>query len=102
MLKFLYRHLRSIIAPAIGAGAVVYFAYHTVQGERGLLAWMKLKVEIAEAEQHLIQVSAERQALERRVNLLHPEHLDPDLLEERARAMLNMGHEGEIIIVERP
>ncbi|MBI5165935.1 MAG: septum formation initiator family protein [Magnetospirillum sp.] len=85
----------------IGVGAVAYFAYHTVEGDRGVLAWMALKGEILEAELQLAKVSTERQQLEGRVQLLKPDHLDPDLLDERARAMLNMGRSGDVLVFER-
>jgi len=101
MLQELSRRLRHVIGPLIGVGAVAYFAYHTVEGDRGVLAWIRLKNEILEAELQLAKVTTERQALEHRVLLLRPDHLDPDMLEERARAMLNMGREDEMVIFDR-
>lgn len=101
MLQELSRRLRHIIGPLIGVAAVAYFAYHTVEGDRGVLAWIRLKNEILEAELQLAKVTTERQALEHRVLLLRPDHLDPDMLEERARAMLNMGREDEVVIFDR-
>lgn len=101
LLKELNRRLRHVVGPLIGVGAVAYFAYHTVEGDRGVLAWVRLKNEILEAELQLAKVTTERQALEHRVLLLRPDHLDPDMLEERARAMLNMGREDEVVIFDR-
>ena len=43
---------------------------------------------------------AERETLERRVRLLNPGSLDADMLEERARLMLNYGHAYDIIILD--
>jgi cell division protein FtsB len=101
MFNELLRRLRPVVGPLIGAAAVAYFAYHTVEGDRGVLAWIRMKNEILEAEMQLAKVSTERQALEHRVLLLRPDHLDPDMLEERARAMLNMGREDELVVFER-
>lgn len=98
MLKELNRRLRHVIGPLIGVGALAYFAYHTVEGDRGVLAWVRLDKEILAAEMQLATVSTERQSLEHRVLLLRPDHLDPDMLEERARTMLNMGHADEVVI----
>ncbi|MBL8645035.1 MAG: septum formation initiator family protein [Rhodospirillaceae bacterium] len=72
----------------MGAAVMVYFGYHAVQGDRGLIAWWNLRFEIERANTALDQVSAEKAALEKRVALLRPESLDPDMLEERARLML--------------
>lgn len=101
MLLELRRRLRHVMGPLIGVGAVAYFAYHTVEGDRGVLAWVRLKNEILEAELQLAKVTTERQSLEHRVLLLRPDHLDPDMLEERARAMLNMGREDEVVIFDK-
>jgi cell division protein FtsB len=101
MFQEFRRRLKPLIGPLVGLGAVAYFAYHTVEGDRGVLAYVRLKNEILEAEMQLAKVTTERQSLEHRVLLLRPDHLDPDMLEERARAMLNMGRDDEVVIFDR-
>jgi cell division protein FtsB len=101
MLQEMNRRLRHLVGPMIGLGAVAYFAYHTVEGDRGVLAWVRLKNEILEAELQLAKVATERQSIEHRVLLLRPDHLDPDMLEERARVMLNMGRDDEVVVFEK-
>lgn len=101
MLKEFNRRLRHVMGPLLGVSALAYFAYHTVEGDRGVLAWVRLNNEILSAEMELATVSAERQALEHRVLLLRPDHLDPDMLEERARVMLNMGRADEVVIFQK-
>ena len=98
-LRSLRRRMQLIVGPLIGASAVAYFGYHIVQGDRGLLGWWHLRHEIAQSELILLQTDEIRASLERRVALLHPESLDRDLLEERARIMLNMGHQNETVIL---
>ena len=93
------RRARLVLGPFLGLTAVVYFAYHTVQGDRGMLAWWRLNKEIKQAEDTLAQLEDERDNLDRQAVLLRPEHLDADMLEERARLMLNMGRDDEIIIL---
>ena len=102
MLKQLRQRLRHIWGPLIGLGIVVYFAYHTIEGDRGVLAYLRLKSQLDDAEIQLAKVTTDRQELEHRVLLLRPDHLDPDMLEERARVMLNMGRDGEKVIMENP
>ena len=41
---------------------------------------------------------AERDAIERRVNNLRPQHLDPDTLDERVRAMLSYGDPADVTV----
>jgi cell division protein FtsB len=79
---------------------MIYFGYHIVQGERGLFSWMRLRQKVTESEQHLAQIQAEKETLERRVHLLRPDSVDQDMLEERARKILNWGHPGEVVIYD--
>ncbi|WP_232314903.1 FtsB family cell division protein [Oceanibaculum pacificum] len=76
-----------------------YFVYHAVQGDRGILAWRQVDQQIALAESALQEVSSVRRQLERRVTLLEPAHIDPDMLEERARLMLNLQRPDEVVIL---
>jgi cell division protein FtsB len=92
---------RHVVGPVLGICAVAYFAYHAVQGDRGLLAWLNLKQRAEVARVELDEITAQRRILAHRVSLLHPESLDPDLLEERARVMLNYGHPTDIIILPK-
>jgi cell division protein FtsB len=76
----------------------VYFAYHAVSGSRGLLAVLELRREIAATQTKLDGLVTERMELEHRVERLHPESLDLELLDERVRATLGLIHEDEVIV----
>ena len=97
--KEIRRRARHVVGPFLGLTLVVYFAYHTVQGDRGLMAWWQLNQEVKQAEETLAQLDETRTTLDRRASLLRPDHLDPDLLEERARLMLNMGRDDEVVVL---
>jgi cell division protein FtsB len=88
-----------IVAPVVGVCIVGYFLYHTVEGERGWVAEVHLQSETKAAEETLAKVREERETLERRVKLMRPERLDPDLLEEEARKTLNYSKPNEIVIL---
>ena len=83
------RRARHVAGPVAGISLFAYFAYHLVEGDRGLIAWRGLADQIAVAQAEHDQVHAERVALEARVSLLRPGHLDRDMLDEQARAVLN-------------
>lgn len=91
---------RYVVGPVLGVCAVGYFAYHVVHGDRGLLAWWNIKQRVAAARAVLAETRAEREILEHRVQLMNPGSLDPDMLEERARLMLNYGHSDDIIVLD--
>ena len=86
----------------LAACMVAYFAYHALHGDRGFYAWIMLKQEKAQMLATAEAVGSERARLEHRVSLLRREHLDPDLLEERALATLNYGTESDHIIFLAP
>ena len=91
---------RYVIGPVLGICAVGYFAFHVVHGDRGLIAWWNIKQQVSAAKQALAVTQGERETLERRVQLMEPGTLDPDMIEERARLMLNYGYADEIVILE--
>jgi cell division protein FtsB len=59
---------------------------------------MELTQDLRDAKATLAALDVERQTLGHRVGLLQPEHLDPDMLDERARATLNLVGPNEIVI----
>ena len=100
---FVRRHAAHIAAPMLGALLVSYFGYHAVQGDRGLLSYLRLTREIRRAEITRDLFAGERAELEKRVALLRPRGIDPDMLEERVRVMLNLGRPDEMVIMlQRP
>ncbi len=66
-----------------------YFGYHLVTGDRGLLAMVNLQREVLVAEQNLAEAETTRKIWERRVAALRNQSIDPDMLDERARVLLN-------------
>ena len=100
VLRELRRRARFILGPVFGLALTGYFAYHLVEGDRGLLAWLRLTREIRAESANLQAVRAQREALDQRVSNLKPDHLDPDLLDERVRATLNLVAPSETVIMQ--
>ena len=76
---------------------VAYFGYHLVQGNQGLRAWHALDIKIAEAKETRDALAARRALISAR-KPRWPESLDPDMLTERARALLNHGHVHDVVM----
>jgi cell division protein FtsB len=91
---------RLALWPVIGALLLAYFLYHMVQGDHGVLALLQLSAKVSEAERVYAGLHEQRTQLEARVALLRPDNLDPDMLEERARVMLNFAHPNELVIID--
>ena len=100
VLRALRRRVHFIIGPIVGIALTGYFAYHLVEGDRGFKAWLRLNREIRTATANLEAVRAQRAALDLRVSNLRPEHVDPDLLDERIRATLNLVSPDDVVIMQ--
>ena len=92
------------IGPFVWGGLVLYFTYYAIYGDRGLMAMRQLQNEVEQAKAQLDDVRKERARLESRTALLRPDNLDRDMLDERARLMLNYSHPDDIVIIlpQRP
>ena len=99
-IREIRKRARFLIAPLLGSVALIYLIYYGIQGDRGLLAWIQRGQDVIAAEQKLTAQIAEGDALANRVALLRPESLDLDLLDERARAVLNLVGHDDIIMLE--
>jgi cell division protein FtsB len=73
----------------LAALVIGYFGVNAFTGNHGLRARQDLDRQIAELNTELNALRTERANWERRVSLLRPESIDADLLDERARALLN-------------
>jgi cell division protein FtsB len=73
----------------IAALVIGYFGFNAYSGNHGLRAKQDLDQQIAQLTGELATLKAERASWERRVSLLKPESIDPDMLDERARSLLN-------------
>ena len=77
-----------------------YFSSFAVKGDRGFLKYMYLQNKVAEAEKINQDYDAQREEWEQKVKLLSSGSLDLDLLDERARTVLNVIGDDEFIILD--
>ena len=78
----------------------VYFCFNIFCGDRNIYRYFELKHEIAQAMALSKQYETVKADLQRDVNYLSNVSLDVDLLEERARTILNMAADDEFIILD--
>jgi len=74
------------------AGVLSYFIWHGLHGSRGVERVAALNIEVRQLEDRLAELKAQRLKIEHKVVLLRPESIDPDKLDEEARAMLGFVH----------
>jgi cell division protein FtsB len=81
------------------AVAMLYLGVHAIGGNSGLKSWFAVTGKITKVEQELAVTRAERERLERTVNLLRADSLDRDMLDETARQALGLSHPDDLIIL---
>ena len=98
IMQEMQKRARHILPAAIFAVLIGYFTYHAVQGERGIHSYLKLNQQLKVAKVELSETQAVKDTLERKVKGLRHTSLDLDLLEERARSVLNLMRDDELLI----
>ena len=89
---------QAFIFPLLACGAAGYFVQ---TGDHGLKARADLERRKEVLAGELAGLKEVKDRLERDVALLRPESLDPDMLDERARAILNLAHPDDLIMLKR-
>lgn len=102
VLREMRRRGKALVGPMLGIALTGYFAYHLVEGDRGLRAWVRLTQELRVAKDNLSAVSTERAELEHRVSHMRPDHVDPDLLDSQVRKTLDVAKPDEVVIITPP
>lgn len=87
------------VAPFMVLSVMGYFIYHSIQGERGLLAWFKLQERFHMVESQLRGVTFAREELEEKVQALRPESINRDLLDQQVRQKLGYTHPDDVVIL---
>ena len=83
----------------VAALFIGYFGDNAYTGKNGINARQELDQQIADLASEVERVKAERVRWERRIALLKADRIDPDMLDERARQLLNYLDPHEVTIV---
>ena len=89
---------RETLTQTFALVALLVIAGVAVAGPSGVLAWSENSRLLKERDAELAQLTARRDELRNRVELLDPDHADPDLVGELLRKNLNVAHPDEIVI----
>jgi cell division protein FtsB len=95
MARAIKRKVRAAVPPLLFLLLVAYFLWNATQGDRGLRAYTQREADLRAAQTDLA-------GWERRVGALRTSRLDPDALDERARAMLNLSDPADIVVPYPP
>ena len=94
--------LTALALYTLAALFIGYFAVNAFTGNRGLRAAQDLEQQRTEMKAELSHLKAEHRRWEHRVSLLRSDRIDPDMLDERVRAMLDYVDPKEIVMLTPP
>lgn len=80
-------------------GFQAYLGYSAISGQFGFRSQKEIEAEIVELEAKSNALQADIDAVRHRVELFDPSRLDPDVLGERARALLSMSRPTDVIVM---
>jgi cell division protein FtsB len=100
------KRLRSILTAlglyVIAALLIGYFGVNVFSGNHGLKAKQDIDRQVAALSSELAGLQGQRRQWERRIALLKSDEIDPDMLDERARALLDYSDPHDLtLIVDR-
>jgi cell division protein FtsB len=95
--------LNALALYTVAALVIAYFGVHAYTGNHGLRAKQNLDQQIAQLSVELNGLKEERAAWDRRISLLKSDRIDPDMLDERARALLDYVDPRDLVLqLKRP
>jgi len=97
--RIVKRQARAAVAPAVFLSLSAYFVWHASQGDRGLVSYAERQHDLELAHAQLERAKVEVVLWQRRVAGLSGARLDPDVLDERARAMLNVTDPNDVVVL---
>ncbi len=90
--------VRQLMLPIGFLLLIGYFVFHALHGGYGVYSLTAMKARTDGLEADLLALRLVRESKEHRIALFRRETLDPDMMEERARANMNVAHPDEIVI----
>ncbi len=90
------KHFLHVI-PALCMLITIYFGYHGVYGNHGLLRLRQLNDETREAQQNLTHIESDVSVLKTKVEAIKMG--SKDLIEEELLRVLNMGNTSDLVIL---
>lgn len=97
--KRLRSFLSALALYAMAAFLIGYFGVNAYSGNHGLKAKEVIDRQTAELSLELARLKVERAQWEHRIALLKSEDIDPDMLDERARALLDYVDPNDLILM---
>jgi cell division protein FtsB len=91
-------HYRNFLIGTALIAFQAYLGYSAINGNFGIVSQKQMVSDIQELQGEQEKLQAQINAYRLRIDLFDPKRLDPDLLTEKARALLSMARPDDILI----
>ncbi len=98
MLRALKYRLRALLPPAIFLAITWYFTWNAIHGKSGLQAQQVQRAQLLQAQQNFAQADQLRVEWQTRIADLSGQSIEPDMLDEQAREVLNLADPDDIVV----
>ncbi len=99
ILRSIKRKLKASVMPCVFLALAGYFGWSATQGDRGSQAKAARQADFDAATAQLAKARGDLRMWELRVAALNSGRIDPDALDERVRAMLNLSEPTDIVLL---
>jgi cell division protein FtsB len=97
-LKSIRLELAVVLACLVTLGT---FGWHGFAGERGISYLADLETKHASLEVKLKKLAKDREEIDKKLKLLRPESVDPDLVDELVRAQLGLVKPNDLVMLTK-
>ena len=102
MLRAIRNRLRALAPPVIFLAITYYFGWNAVHGKSGLEAQHVQQQQLDQAIVRNQAVAAQRAAWQTKIADLNGQSIQPDMLDEQARQVLNLANPQDMVIELAP
>jgi len=93
---------RSLLVTLLLIGFQVYLGYNVIGGQFGIESQKQMRRDIETLKAQSASLQAELDSYRHRTSLFDSASLDPDILSEKARALLQMAQPDDLIVMTDP
>jgi cell division protein FtsB len=79
-----------------------YLGFNCVSGQFGIQSQRQMRADIEQLKAQSAALDVEVQSYRHRESLFASDKLDPDIITERARALLGMAHPDDVVVMTDP
>ena len=93
---------RSLLVTALLVAFQGYLGFNVIGGQYGIESQKQIRIDIVNLKSQSATLAAEIESYQQKTSLFDASNLDPDILTEKARALLQMAQPDDLIVMTDP